>query len=155
MDKRKGPVQGASPESRIEPDPDYSRRAGEATPAWLQRIQRIAAEVAADHGRTISFGDERVTRSDEDLRGRAKAMLDLAPTRDRGDFLQTVFTVRPFDLFTVDVDGEGGIWINDASVVSATGRRMAAILHEMGGSRVHDGVLDGCEPAPVMMGCCP
>lgn len=131
----------------------FHRADKEPVAAWVHRIRQAASRLAASKGKVFPVQDEQVTYAEADLRRCAHTMLDHAQTADRGDFLQTVFSIAPPEMFTADEDGEGGIWINEASLLSANGRRLSAILHEMGGARVHDGVLSGCEPAPIIMGC--
>ncbi len=74
--------------------------------------------------------------------------LEFAETAPWGHYLEAPLSILPMAIFTMDFDGKGGVWINEASLASPMGRDLAEALKKAAPDRVHMQGLPGCFPAP-------
>lgn len=146
--KKKGSV-AAEPQHLLEgSNQDYARRPFESIPAWVGRVRRQASTEAAAHGLRL-VPETSTGRSEQELRDLAANIIQRAMTQQRGAWSLVALKWFPPVHIPVDYDGEGGVWINDAAHLTAAGRHFVDLLHMLGKDRVHDGNLEGCEPAPI------
>lgn len=94
--------------------------------------------------------DISILAAPSDFEEMAACMLDIAYKAERGCYLEAPLCLFPLAVFTVDFDGEGGVYINEASLVSPVGRTFAKVLKAAAPGRVHVHGLPGATPAPVI-----